>query len=58
MSYVSSGNGGGSSRQKELNKKAISEFKRISGVEAVMPLVETYGMIKSGNYATDASILA
>ncbi|NLI53478.1 MAG: ABC transporter permease [Clostridiales bacterium] len=56
-SYVSSGNGGGSSRQKELNKKAISEFKRISGVEAVMPLVETYGMIKSGNYATDASIL-
>jgi ABC-type antimicrobial peptide transport system permease subunit len=56
-SYVSSGNGMGSSRQKELNKKAISEFKKISGVQAVMPLVETYGMIKSGNYATDASIL-
>ncbi len=56
-SYVSNGNGGGSSRQTELNKKAISEFKRISGVQAVMPLVETYGMLKSGRYAVDASIL-
>jgi len=56
-SYVSSGNGMGSSRQKELNRKAISEFKKIPGVQAVMPLVESYGMIKSGNYATDASIL-
>ncbi len=56
-SYVSSGNGGGGSRQKELNKKAIAEFKKIEGVQAVMPLVETYGMIKSGRYAVDASIL-
>ena len=51
------GNGGGSSRQKELNKKAITEFKKIEGVQAVMPLVESYGMIKSGKYAVDASIL-
>ncbi len=56
-SYVSSGNGVGSSRQTELNKKAVSEFKQISGVQAVMPLVETYGMLKSGRYAVDASIL-
>lgn len=56
-SYVSNGNGGGSSRQKELNKKAVSEIKKIAGVQAVMPLVETYGMIKSGNYMTDAAIL-
>ena len=56
-SYVSSGNGGGSSRETTLNKKAISEFKHLDGVEAVMPLVETYGMIKSGRYATDVSIL-
>ncbi len=55
-SYVSSGNGG-SSREKELNKKAIAEFKKIEGVQAVMPLVETYGMLKSGRYATDVSIL-
>lgn len=55
-SYVSSGNGG-SSRQKELNKKAIAEMKKLAGVQAVMPLVETYGLIKCGNYITDASIL-
>ena len=56
-SYVSSGNGGGGSRQKELNKKAIAEFKKLEGVQGVMPLVETYGMIKSGRYVVDASIL-
>jgi putative ABC transport system permease protein len=56
-SYVSSGNGGGSSRQKDLNKKAIAEFKKIEGVQAAMPLIETYGMLKSGRFATDASIL-
>lgn len=56
-SYVSTGNGGGSSRQKKLDKKAMSEFKKITGVDAVMPLVETYGMLKSGRYVTDASIL-
>lgn len=55
-SYVSSGNGG-SSRQKELNKKSLAEIKKLAGVQSVMPLVETYGMIKSGNYMTDASIL-
>ena len=55
-SYVSMGNGG-SSREKELNKKALSEFKKIQGVQAVMPLIETYGMLKSGKYAVDASIL-
>ena len=56
-SYVSNSNGRGSSRQTELNKKAVSEFKKISGVQAVMPLVETYGMLRSGRYAVDASIL-
>ena len=56
-SYVSNGNGGGSSRQKELNKKAIAAFQKVSGVQAVMPLIETYGMLKSGRYAVDASIL-
>ncbi len=56
-SYVSTGNGGGSSREKKLDRKAMATFKKISGVQAVMPLVETYGMLKSGNYTTDASIL-
>lgn len=56
-SYVSTGNGAGSSRQKDLNKKAISTFKKIEGVQAVMPLIETYGIIKSGQYVVDTSIL-
>ena len=56
-SYVSTGNGGGSSRQKKLDKKAMAEFKKIAGVDDVMPLVETYGILKSGRYVTDASIL-
>jgi putative ABC transport system permease protein len=56
-SYVSNGNGSGSSRQTKLNKKAVTQFKKIPGVEAVMPLVESYGMLKSGKYAVDASIL-
>jgi len=56
-SYVSTGNGGGSSRQKKLDKKAMSEFKKIEGVDDVMPLIETYGILKSGRYVTDASIL-
>ena len=56
-SYVSSGNGGGSSRQKKLDKKAMSEFKKIAGVDDAMPLIETYGILKSGRYVTDASIL-
>lgn len=56
-SYVSMGNGAGSSRQKDLNKKAIATFKKIEGVQAVMPLIETYGIIKSGQYVVDTSIL-
>ncbi len=56
-SYVSGGNGRGSSRETALNKKSLSEFKHIEGVDAVMPLVETYGMLQSGRYATDVNIL-
>ncbi len=56
-SYVENGNGGGSSRETELNKKSVSTFKQIEGVQTVMPLVNIYGMLKSGRYATDAAIL-
>jgi ABC-type antimicrobial peptide transport system permease subunit len=56
-SYVDNGNGGGSSRETELNKKAVSAMKQIEGVQTVMPMVTVYGMLKSGRYATDASIL-
>ncbi len=56
-SYVDNGRGGGSSRETELNKKAVSAIKQVDGVQTVMPLVTIYGMLKSGRYATDASIL-
>ncbi len=55
-SYVSNSSGG-SSRQKKLDKKAITSLKKLAGVQTVMPLVEVYGMIQSGRYVTDASIL-
>ncbi len=56
-SYVDRGNGMGSSKEKELNKKSVTSFAQIPGVSAVMPMVTTYGMLKSGRYAVDASIL-
>lgn len=56
-SWVDNGSGGGTSRQTELNKKSVSAFKKIEGVQSVMPLVTAYGMLKSGSYATDVSIL-
>ncbi|HRX58865.1 MAG TPA: ABC transporter permease [Eubacteriales bacterium] len=56
-SWVDNGSGGGSSRETELNKKSVSAMKQIEGVQSVMPLVTTYGMIKSGRYVMDVSIL-
>jgi ABC-type antimicrobial peptide transport system permease subunit len=56
-SYVDNGSGRGSSRETELNKKSVSTIKQMDGVQTVMPLVTVYGMLKSGRYATDASIL-
>jgi len=56
-SWVDNGNGGGTSRQTELNRKSVSAFKKIEGVQGVMPLVTAYGMLKSGRYAADVSIL-
>ena len=56
-SYVQNGKGGGTSRQTVLNKKAVSAMKKIEGIQSVMPLVTTYGMLKSGRYAMDVSIL-
>ena len=56
-SWVDNGKGSGTSRQTELNKKAVTAMKKIDGVQSVMPLVTTYGMLKSGRYAMDVSIL-
>ena len=56
-SWIDTGKGGGSSRETELNKKSVSAFKKIDGVQSVMPMVTAYGMLKSGRYAMDVSIL-
>ncbi len=56
-SYVQNANGNGTSRQTELNKKSVAAFKKLAGVKAVMPLIESYGMVKSGRYVTDMQLL-
>ncbi len=56
-SYVERENGRGTSKEKELNKKSVATFQKLPGVAAVMPMVTSYGMLKSGKYAVDASIL-
>lgn len=56
-SYVETGDGGGTSRETELNKKSVEAFRQIPGVRGVMPMVETWGLLKSGKYVSDVSIL-
>lgn len=56
-SYTVDENGNGSSTEKDLTKKTIEEFKLIPGVEAIMPRITTWGMIKSGRYVSDVSIM-
>lgn len=49
---------GQQSKETELNKKSVEKFKKMDGVKAVMPMITIWGMLKSGKYVTDASILA
>ena len=56
-SWVDNGSGGGTSRQTELNKKAVSAFRKLDGVSAVMPFVTSYGFFKSGKYVGSAPLL-
>lgn len=46
-----------SSTEVELNDKAVELFRSMEGVSAVMPQVETWGYIKSGQYVASTSIL-
>ena len=50
-------NGNYSSSEKDLNKKTVELFKQIPGVEVVMPRITTGGMVKSGRYVADISIM-
>ena len=49
---------GGTSTEKKLDKKAVETIKKIPGVKAVMPQIQTYGILKSGKWMADCSILA
>ncbi len=57
--YVESpgGKGQGTSTETVLNKKSVEAFKQLQGVKAVMPMITGYGIIKSGQYVSDANIL-
>ncbi|MEG1548097.1 MAG: ABC transporter permease [Clostridia bacterium] len=42
----------------KLNKKSVDDIKKIPGVTAVMPTISMWGgMLKSGQYVTDLSVL-
>ena len=56
-SYSQDANGNFTSSEKELTKKVVEEFKQIPGVAAVMPRITAWGMIKSGRYVADVSIM-
>ena len=47
---------GGNNKKVILNDKAVAHFKTITHVQAVTPIVETYGIIKNGKYTAHTSI--
>ena len=49
---------GGTNTEKKLDKTAVETIKKIPGVKAVMPQIQTYGILKSGKWMADCSILA
>jgi putative ABC transport system permease protein len=46
----------GNAQEVVLDDKSVQSFQQIKGVTAVMPLLSTWGMIKSGQYVSDLSI--
>lgn len=50
------GRGGGS--EMTLDKRAAEGFAAMPGVKAVMPIINSWGMVKSGKYATDLQLAA
>ncbi|MBR0025981.1 MAG: ABC transporter permease, partial [Clostridia bacterium] len=56
--WIENENGtGGTGVETTLDAKAVESFRAIDGVEAVMPVVQSWGMIKSGKYVTDISLM-
>ncbi len=46
----------GNAQEVVLDDKSVQSFQQIKGVTAVMPLLTTWGAIKSGQYVSDLSI--
>ncbi len=44
-------------KEVKLDKKAVDNIRRIPGVVAAMPQITAWGMLMSGKYATDVSIM-
>ncbi len=55
--WVETGRGMMSGEEVKLDEKSVQAIKKISGVKAVMPQVQTWCMVTSGQYASDLSIL-
>jgi len=56
-SYVDMGNGMGTSKETVLDDKAVQAFRSIPGVKAVMPQIQTYGIVTSGQYMSNINIM-
>ena len=56
--YTEMGDGKGNYEELKLDKKAVDAIKQIPGVVAVMPQITTWGIVKSGRYISDISIMA
>lgn len=56
--YVESSDGQSSTyKEVKLDKKAVDEIRKIPGVEGAMPQITAWGMVMSGRYMTDVSIM-
>lgn len=55
--YVETADGGGTFKDVKLDKKAVDEIRKIPGVEGALPQINAYGMVMSGRYMTDVSIM-
>ena len=47
----------GNPQEVVLDDKSVLSFEQLKGVTAVMPMLETWGAIKSGQYISDLSIM-
>lgn len=56
-SYQDMGNGMGQSIEVTLDDKSIESFRAMDGVKAVMPQVQAYAIVTSGQYMSDLQLI-